>query len=416
MKRSFLAMLLLFCVALTGCAAQEASGTGYSAVTSVPASDTAHAPNGSPTETSSPAVQSKSDAPAHLSEVFTSNTGKVVITLDADVFAPDAAVIPIYQVRPRVYTDAELNAMAEVCYAGRAYAGDTVQQCIHQEKSAQSTFVFDLYTMSKTAVHPPMDTFMATALVLEDGSILSAQARFDMQQISGQNYYWTVDAWHVRREGSPDGCSLSREEALHAADEAVAAFAPGYACAGIGIIQGELLGNGASTTLSGEEAWVMYYTRMLELPVTYEVTEVSGEYDQVAGYERLTVIVDDTGIRSMLFDTPCEVIGMSAADCVLLPFAQVMEIVRKVMPLSFGHLEGKYADVRVNITDVRLGYMRVLSKDQPNTYEYLPVWDFFGTQQCRTQNGEVADNSAPFTSYFTVNAIDGTVIDRNYGY
>ena len=62
--------------------------------------------------------------------------------------------------------------------------------------------------------------------------------------------------------------------------------------------------------------------------------------------------------------------------------------------------------------------MRVMSKDKPDCYEYIPVWDFFGTQQSRkTKDGEVvSDHTWPFISYFTVNAIDGTVIDRNYGY
>lgn len=426
MKRTFLAMLLLFCVALTGCQAGSRQAGKYSVVTdaaqwstSAPTADAAQTPTQSPTEApTAAAVQAKISPPAHISETFTSNTGKVVITLDADVFAPDAAVIPIYLVRPRAYTDAELNAMADAGYAGRAYEGDLTQKHTHQEKSAQSTFVFDLYTMFRTAAQSPLDTFMSSVIVLEDGSILDAQARFDMQQVSGQNYYWSNDTYHVRGEGSPNGCSLSREDALRQADAAVNAFAPGYACAGIGITQGERLNDGYNTVLSGEEAWILYYTRMLELPVTYEATEAGGEYDQVTGYERLAVIVDDSGIRSMRFDNPCEVIGTAAADCTLLSFEQVMEIVRKVMPLSFGWLEGKYADVRVNITDVRLGYMRVKSKEQPNTYEYLPVWDFIGTEQCRrTQNGELTvDNSAPFTSYFTVNAIDGTVIDRNYGY
>lgn len=424
-KRSFLAMLLLFCVALTGCQAGSTQAGKYPVLTdaaqvsaSAQTEETTQTPTRSPTEAPTAAVQPKITAPAHISERFTSNTGKVVITLDADVIVPEASVIPIYQVMPRVYTDAELNAMAAVCYAGRAYTGDTTQQHTHQDKSAQSTFVFDLYTMFKTAAQTPMDTFLSSAIVLEDGSILDAQARFDMQQVTGQNYYWSNDTWHVRREGSPNGCGLSREEALRVADAAVNAFAPGYACAGIGITQGELLSNGYSTVLSGEEAWILYYTRMLELPVTYEVTEASGDYDTVAAYERLAVIVDDTGIRSMRFDNPCEVVGTAAADCTLLPFEQVMEIVRRVMPLSFGWLEGNYADVRVNITEIRLGYMRVQSKNQPNTYEYIPVWDFFGTEQCRkTPSGEVAvDNSAPFTSYFTVNAIDGTIIDRTYGY
>ena len=45
--------------------------------------------------------------------------------------------------------------------------------------------------------------------------------------------------------------------------------------------------------------------------------------------------------------------------------------------------------------------MRVRSKNAPDTYELVPVWDFF---------------TDDFESLLTVNAIDGTIIDRNYGY
>lgn len=41
----------------------------------------------------------------------------------------------------------------------------------------------------------------------------------------------------------------------------------------------------------------------------------------------------------------------------------------------------------------------------------VPVWDFFGV---RTIDRERYDDA--YSSLFTINAIDGTVIDRNYGY
>lgn len=57
--------------------------------------------------------------------------------------------------------------------------------------------------------------------------------------------------------------------------------------------------------------------------------------------------------------------------------------------------------VHYAVSKITLGYMRVRSMNAPDTYELIPVWDFF--------EGE-------FDSLLTVNAIDGTIIDRDYGY
>ena len=45
--------------------------------------------------------------------------------------------------------------------------------------------------------------------------------------------------------------------------------------------------------------------------------------------------------------------------------------------------------------------MRVLEPDSLDSGVIIPVWDFYGP------SGE---------TYLTINAIDGTVIDRQYGY
>ncbi|MBR6861504.1 MAG: hypothetical protein IKM73_09300, partial [Acidaminococcaceae bacterium] len=63
-------------------------------------------------------------------------------------------------------------------------------------------------------------------------------------------------------------------------------------------------------------------------------------------------------------------------------------------------------------TDIRLGYLRVMRPDQPDMLTLIPVWDFYGTV---TFNGSFIQNWACH-SWLTINAIDGTVIDRQYGY
>ena len=88
------------------------------------------------------------------------------------------------------------------------------------------------------------------------------------------------------------------------------------------------------------------------------------------------------------------------------------------MPLKIASYEQSYSDIRVQIMEIRLGYMYTLQKNTPGEYVLTPVWDFVGTVEYRRQkNGKItAESSEPFKSRLTINAIDGTVIDRDYGY
>lgn len=69
------------------------------------------------------------------------------------------------------------------------------------------------------------------------------------------------------------------------------------------------------------------------------------------------------------------------------------------------------------IKEVRLGYMRVKDRETLSEGTLVPVWDFFGSWT--TTGGSftqplVFEDS--YTSLFTINAMDGTVIDRDLGY
>jgi len=232
-----------------------------------------------------------------------------------------------------------------------------------------------------------------------------------------------VDPGHdMQLNVTPNGCAVTYEEARTIADTAIHAFAPNFTCMAQGVIDGELAGmetkDGKLSFTNEQQAWILWYTRSdLAMPVTAEGTTPSGDYSRQHQHERIIVVVTDEGIRGMNYQFPHDVTVLQD-NCTLLPFDQIMDVVRKVMPLSLGWLESSYSDIRVHITDVRLGYMRVMSKDNPDCYEYIPVWDFFGTQECRkTKNGNiVSEHSSSLFSHFTVNALDGTVIDRNYGY
>ena len=57
----------------------------------------------------------------------------------------------------------------------------------------------------------------------------------------------------------------------------------------------------------------------------------------------------------------------------------------------------------MTVNRITLSYSRVQNWDNPENFSMLPVWNFF-------------DADDPAKSLLTISAVDGTVIDRGFGY
>ncbi len=364
-------------------------------------------------------LQDRLGVPTHIADTFNSHTGKVVITLDADVSIPEADNVRTYRAVPRLFSAPETDAMANAVFGKRAYHdagtgnyGSNVPIRVYESENT-------VYDRDRMYPEFSLTVYQST---LNNGSADWVEASFERRQVYGEPIYWMTSPEGMQLNITPKGCSLSFDEARQLADDAIHAFAPQFTCMVQGVMDGELSGketkDGTLSYTNKQQAWILWYTRGdFGMPVTAEGTSPSRDYNRQHQNEQIIVIVIDEGIYGMNYQFPHDVTVLQD-NCTLLPFNQIMDVVRKVMPLSLGWLESSYSDVRVHITDIRLGYMLVMSKDNPDCYEYIPVWDFFGTRECRkTKNGNiVSEQSSSLISHFTVNALDGTVIDRDYGY
>ena len=356
-------------------------------------------------------LQDRLSAPSHVVDTFKSNTGKTVITVDAEVHVPDADRIPVYSVTPRTFSQDELQAMAATCFGSIPYSFDFEEQ----DKEAVT------FTYVSANAQDGSGCYLSGIMWRNPLGILQeAKALFERTNPITGTWYPTEKHTNVYLGNQPVGCSLTRDGAQRITDEAVRTFAPGFSCVGQAVIRGES-SNGSgeySEDYSGQEAWVLFYGKDLELPVTYDTAFPNDLHNHVHHPETLVVVVDDAGIESMLFNAPYSLNGTLVENCVLIPFDQVMSIAAKLMPLKIASYEQSYSDIRVHIAEIRLGYMYTLQKDTPGEYVLTPVWDFVGTVEYRRKkNGKITgESSEPFTSRLTINAIDGTVIDRNYGY
>lgn len=175
----------------------------------------------------------------------------------------------------------------------------------------------------------------------------------------------------------------------------------------------------------GQEAprccWELQYTRNIGgVPVAYSSIDVGitgmpqeGEIFQFPwGNEKLNFYVNDDGLVAMDWESPCELTETVTEDAALLPFSDVMDIFRKMYVVEN---DGQAKDVTIDA--IRLSYMRVSERDKNYTGLLVPVWDFYGTELWHPEGGEdYTSFYDPDSSLLTINAVDGTIIDRNVGY
>lgn len=134
-------------------------------------------------------------------------------------------------------------------------------------------------------------------------------------------------------------------------------------------------------------------------------------------YEEMTLIYNDDGFRTFEWKNPYTVEDLSEEYVFLLPFSDISDIFEtmllKKQADSFNN-EGDTVDIQVD--RAVLSYMRVREKGSVEG-TLIPVWDFYGTKTFKNAAGEVElVNDNAFESLLTVNAMDGTVIDRWLGF
>lgn len=133
-----------------------------------------------------------------------------------------------------------------------------------------------------------------------------------------------------------------------------------------------------------------------------------GDANYVAGwpFEMLDIVIDDSGIIEFYWVSPYTEPEIVTDDTKLLTFSEIQQIFEKMIIVKNSWIEDR--TVQMDIDTVQLGLMRVTSPDERNVGILIPVWDFFGTVDNSTER--------PRDSLLTINAVDGTIIDRRLGY
>lgn len=175
-----------------------------------------------------------------------------------------------------------------------------------------------------------------------------------------------------------------------------------------------------------DAGWQVTYTRNIDgFPITAEENLGGGleSHDDTTTvpwcYERVTITVNDEGLQCVEIMNLYDVEEQQVENVQMLPFPEIAGIFEQMLKIENSDMTYTKS-VNYEIDQVKLGYMRIYDPGADNRSGLLvPVWDFFGRMTDESEyEGEtnVSVNARPLNSFLTVNAADGTVVNRSLGY
>lgn len=364
------------------------------------------------------------EAPDSYQAHYASASGISVINIDAQVIVPDTSTFDILKAYPRNFTDEEIDAFLERHSTDWVYtdSGDHTgspyrppYSNAHQnitDASNYSLYHFWITNESEYSANGDYYSFSVHYGLNSNGQLAVMP---ELNYLKARENL-SVDQCLPLTQGKASGCSISLEEAIQYADEEVHALAPDYEITNYGQLP-------VWESIENPQYYIFRYTRHIHnIPVNevvYGESSCDNDYDYTTGLSVITVIVRDDGVCYLNYCNPQDLGETVETNCKLLSFAEIMNIFSDVGLLSIQHLE-IYEELSENTRDVykiELGYMSVRQAD--GTYQYMPVWDFYARSTLFGTGGYAhGKDSDPVygESILTINAIDGTIIDRSLGY
>lgn len=143
------------------------------------------------------------------------------------------------------------------------------------------------------------------------------------------------------------------------------------------------------------------------------------------GYERITIYVNKDGVVYFSWQNPYSEPEIKTANAQLMNFLDISDIFAKMIMVKnsdvavINEKNGFNVIHNIDIDDVSLNMMRIRDKGNFENGLLVPVWDFWGTISYELEDEAYRDvvyNGKYYSIHLTVNAIDGTIIDRELGY
>lgn len=251
--------------------------------------------------------------------------------------------------------------------------------------------------------------------------------KFEKQDSAkGSGFYYESDSFNYENSESYDRLvtpgSLKGDSGFLAAKEK----ADGYVN-GMGIDYMAL-----NSVSRGEGSYSFYYTRTYNgLPETYVQTHTGTTVTGVDGAptiflwnaEYLYIEVQNGNVVKARWENPSEIKSVDNEKSKALAWEQIKEIFLEqmdgMMTSSGTNEANSYVfseGTEVVINRVELGYTKLLTEGTQDDYRLIPTWMFLGYQENEAYHPlHEGANTGAEMCFVTINAIDGTVIDRGQG-
>lgn len=153
--------------------------------------------------------------------------------------------------------------------------------------------------------------------------------------------------------------------------------------------------------------------------------EEGAQFDKMWGYEQISMCVSDGRLVYFNWINPYETPVVDAAPAKLMPFEDIADIFGKMILVTnddiseINRKNGFDIVHNFNVDKVELNLMRIRDKDNFEEGRIVPVWDFWaetGVSVPDKNYSHLVYDGEYYEVVLTLNAIDGTVIDRELGY
>ena len=429
------------------------------------------------TQTAAPSeevtIQDKSDtsitrlgAPKSLKEEIVSAKGKLHVYTDASISLPQNDEMPITRVKMTCFTNDAVKRIVDTLFSGAhtisndlsllpsGYHNNIVKDLIankdntswfNERYSAQEEFDEALASAMQSAERAPANPeYQALEYHFDDGANANSAVHYyalrEDASLSRINVYTETGLTRLEYfRNLDDSClDLLLSQAVQSPDTTSVATLP------IQTTQAQAQKLAEDTLLQmGFDNFVCSGKRMharadvrldgvYEFMFTREINGIAVTYTDDDGgdrkilhenetfarawlYEKIRIFIDDQGVAMVEYNSPQNVEEIEVPAATLLPFSAVQAIFEKMIVIVDNEYDTSEEGVTCEyyIDHITLGFMRLTEKDVGSQGLLIPVWDFFGRS---IDSYGIARGTSGYISLLTINAIDGSIIDRWAGF
>jgi hypothetical protein len=170
--------------------------------------------------------------------------------------------------------------------------------------------------------------------------------------------------------------------------------------------------------------WFLRYVRNVNgIPLTYTNFDCMKIEDEAQtapwSYEDMTFAVGDSGIVGFYWTSPYKITDTVTQNSNVMSFKDAMNVFN-TMALVTNNFDSMAAGssvtaIDINVKHIKFGLTRITEQDKRNSGLLVPCWDFIGDTVVTT-DGKTKTKTDANEPILTVNAIDGSVINRSLGY